>query len=461
MSAFGLWRLFHRPSSRRTGRDDAPTSLLAVVAFAASTTIFLTVLGGVHGFVWRASREHTLRAAFSAPQPGIDPMASTYVVLALFACLLLVVPLTALGGSAARLAASRRDARLSALRLAGATRGQVVAMTAIDAAMQALAGALSGIVGYIVLMPAIMQLRFQNRGFRFEELWVGPWALAATVAGVTLLALVSALSTLRRVAITPLGVLSRVTPPSPRRWRWIAAALLFAAAIIGFRLPQVQELFGLAFVIIMLVGCFAVVNLIGPLIVSTAARRKVRHPRNAATLIAMRRILDNPKRAWRNVSGVALAVFVAGITSVAAFLASGTAGGAGSRFLIDIGTGGALTLAFAAVLAAVSCGVMQAGNVYDQRDEYRMLMLEGTDRATLDRARMIEVMTPLRSVVVASAGCSLLLLFPLMGYMVMTAPVTVLAFAAGLAACFALVAVGVLASNRVAASIDPTGRRDD
>lgn len=47
--------------------------------------------------------------------------------------------------------------------------------------------------------------------------------------------------------------------------------------------------------------------------------------------------------------------------------------------------GGFLTLAFAAVLAAVSSGVMQTGNVYDQADEYRMLALEGTDEATLDK----------------------------------------------------------------------------
>ena len=45
----------------------------------------------------------------------------------------------------------------------------------------------------------------------------------------------------------------------------------------------------------------------------------------------------------------------------------------------QIVTGGVTALAFAAVLAAVSSGVMQTGNVYDQADEYRMLALEGTD----------------------------------------------------------------------------------
>lgn len=54
MSTFALWRLFHRPGSRGSAGH---TSVLAIIAFAAATTIFLTVLGGVHGFMWRASAD--------------------------------------------------------------------------------------------------------------------------------------------------------------------------------------------------------------------------------------------------------------------------------------------------------------------------------------------------------------------------------------------------------------------
>ena len=58
MSTFALWRLSPRPG-RRGGSGH--TSALAIVAFAAATAIFLTVLGGVHGFIWRASADHTLK----------------------------------------------------------------------------------------------------------------------------------------------------------------------------------------------------------------------------------------------------------------------------------------------------------------------------------------------------------------------------------------------------------------
>ncbi|RSX55263.1 FtsX-like permease family protein [Bifidobacterium samirii] len=493
MNAFALWRLFHRPGVRRDAGD---TSVLAVVAFAAATAIFLTVLGGVHGFVWRASPDHTLSCLVSDATcaPGtlaawnrrlVDPhdpamYASSYVMLAAFACLMLVVPFVSLAGSAARLAASRRDARLAALRLAGATTAQVTGLTALDAAGQALVGALIGIVGYLAVMPAIMMLNFQNQRFTFAQLWVGTPVLVGVLAGVTIIALVSALVTLRRVAITPLGVTARVRRPLPARWRLIAFVAVMAVAVVAFQNLGMFVMLDEAAVYAVVFGfmflCFAMMNVVGSWVVAVRAKAKARRPKDAATMIAARRILDDPKRAWRNVSGIALAVFVAGITSVCALLGSGGDGGSGGAgaagvagsaaadpsllFVRDIGTGGLLTLVFAAVLAAVGSGVMQAGSVVDQADSYRMLILEGIDRATLDRARFIEVLTPLNTVVVVAGGCSMLLMFPLFAAS-MTNPVTLAGFAGGLALCYALVAVGAFASNRVAAALGVAGGRAD
>lgn len=264
MNMFRLWRLFHRSGTRGTS---SRTSALAIVAFASATAVFLTVLGGLHGFIWRASADHTFGCMINSNRcaPGTyetwsktlahaDKLVATvgdghwtadqatavmntysdgYVLLAAFASLLLIVPFVALAGSAARLAASRRDARLAALRLAGATTAQVTKLTALDAGGQALLGALVGMAGYFALIPAIMLLDFQNQHFTFEQLWVGLPALAAVTVGVTLLALVSALVALRRVAITPLGVMQRTGQPMPSAWR----ALIFLAVLaVGYLL---------------------------------------------------------------------------------------------------------------------------------------------------------------------------------------------------------------------------------
>lgn len=211
--------------------------------------------------------------------------------------------------------------------------------------------------------------------------------------------------------------------------------------------------------------CFALVNLVGTWVVTFRAKLRARRPKNAATMIAMRRILDNPKRAWRNVSGVALAVFIAGMTSVCGLVASGINGNVdpldpSMLYARDISTGGFLTLAFAAVLAAVSSGVMQAGSVYDQVGEYRMLTLEGTDETTLDKARMMEVITPLNTVVAVSGGCSLLLLFPIMAAALFR-PATLMTLVAGIALCYALIAVGAIAANHVARTLNLADYRAD
>ena len=453
MSTFALWRLFHRPGLRGSAGH---TSMLAIIAFAAATTIFLTVLGGVHGFIWRASADHTVACAFDfgACRPDTvaawkrqisDPtslaqFSTAYVALAVFACMLLVVPFVALAGSAARLAASRRDARLAALRLAG----------------------------YCALMPAVMLIPFQEQRFTFEQLWVGPLALVITLAGVAILALISSLVTLRRVAITPLGVTSRTATALPSGTRMVLFVVVVVVAMIVFKNPAMLAQAGQAVMYGVIIGfmllCFALVNLIGTWVITARAKAKAKRPKDAATMIAMRRILDNPKRAWRNVSGIALAVFIAGITSICGFFGSAAvvddANDPFTVFIRDIGTGGILTLVFAAVLAAVSSGVMQAGSVYDQAGEYRMLVLEGTDVKTLNRARFIEVLTPLNIVVIVAGGCSMLLMAPLFAAS-MTEPATLASFFGGLVLCYALVSIGAFASNHVAASLNLTDYRAD
>ena len=486
MNTFTLWKLFHRRGARGIGER---TSALAVIAFAAATTIFLTVLGGVHGFIWRASADHTLGClidsgscapgtyeawkhaldeanAFVA-DPGtrwtagrsaavMDTYAGGHVILAAFACLMLIVPFISLAGSAAR--------------LAGATTAQVVKLTALDAAIQALFGAIIGIIGYVAVMPLIMLLKFQNRHFTFEQLWVGLPVLAGVLVGVTVLALVSSLITLRRVAITPLGVMNRAAQPLPAAWR----ALIFLVVMAGLyaMLSNASMFAGFAglgenAVLVLVFGAFFVgftmVNVVGTWVIAKRAKARARRPKNAAVMIAARRILDNPKRAWRNVSGVGLAVFIAVITSVGTSVSQPRGGdplNPATLYMRDIGTGGLLTLAFAAVRAAVSSGVMQAGSVYDQAAEYRMLRLEGTDERTLARARFAEVFTPLNTVVLVSGCGSMLLLFPIIA-MTLFEPVTLFSLLCGVALCYALIGVGALTANHAARRLNMVEHRAD
>lgn len=470
--------------TRKSRAASVNAQVLSVIAFAAATAIFLTVLGGLHAFIARASADGTVHCYFNTSScvPGTyeqfvkrmeeDPAASMtgfYVTLAIFASILLLVPFVTLAGSAARLAAARRDKRLAALRLIGVTTGQVVRLTALEATGQALIGALVGVVGYVALMPLIMMLHFQSRTFSFGELWVGVPAIVLTIAAVALLALCSALLTLRRVAITPLAVSAQTPAPLPGKWRVVIFVGVVAVTLVAFNsLSAISRVVGsgavMAFIMVQIGICFALFNLVGTWLVAFVAKVRVKRPKRVYQLIANRRILANPKRAWRNVSGIALAVFIAGMTSLTGAFSAETEGlSANDPSLImmqDIRTGGLLTLAFAAVLAAVSSGVMQAGSVLDQTQQYRTLVLEGTDERTLAKARMSEVIVPLTTVVVVSASFSILLLVPLFASSLVQAGV-VLSFLGGIALCYALVAVGAISANRMAAALNRVQYRAD
>ena len=103
-------------------------AILPVLAFAASSALFLTVAGGVQALsTWleHANVDHEMINLM-----GIQKL---YMGLAWVAALVLIVPLFTLGASAARLSARRRDERLASLRLIGASTTLIVGLSVADA----------------------------------------------------------------------------------------------------------------------------------------------------------------------------------------------------------------------------------------------------------------------------------------------------------------------------------------
>lgn len=432
-AAVRMWLLLRR---RDAGRSDPQrlVGVLAIVAFAVTTAVALLVLGGFQAFAQRA-----------AAAPADDYDANLYVMLAGTAAGLLLIPLATLGGAASRLAVARRDERLAALRLAGASTGQVSTLALLDSTLQALVGALIGAAGYFGLIPLVLPVTFQQQPFGYAELLLPWWVLPLAVVAVVLIALVSAAASLRRVAITPLGVAAR-TGSAALHWTRI---LPIAVVGIGFTVLVRTGQGGLIVLIVFLLGGLAVVNVVGPWLMGVIGKVAAKRAKDAASLIAARRIIDSPKTAWRSVGGVALAMFVASMAAAAALF--GAAGD--DPVMTDIGTGGRLTLVIAAVVAATSTGVMQAGRIIDQRSEYRALQLAGTDISVMDRARLREVGIPLiASVLLATAAASLFLI-PALGVGIFTQPVVVIQYLLSVAGALALVLAGSWASKGVVRTV--------
>ncbi len=386
-------------------RDDRMPGLLAVLAFAVATAALLVCIGGLGAFEARNVTPPSVGGGGLAIDAA--SIGELYVTLAWIATTCMVIPILTLGGVAARLAIARRDQRLAALRLTGATSAQVAVMTLAEAATQALLGALAGVVLYAAALPLVAQLTFQGQQLEIGELVVPAWKLVAVVAAVVVVAVLSGASSLARVAISPLGVAER-TPPKRLSVVRVVIALVAGAAWVLVITPMKEP--QRATIVVVLAGVILAVNAVGPFVVMVAGRVAGRLAPTATTLLAARRIADDPRSTWRAVGALGLAVVVVGFTSLAS---SGEPTSPVEQFLAaDLATGALVTLVIITIVGATSTGVVQAARVLDQRDQYRALALAGTSERTLHRARTWEVALPLLVTIALSAGFVLVLMLP-------------------------------------------------
>ena len=117
---------------------------------------------------------------------------------------------------------------------------------------------------------------------------------------------------LRRVHISPLGVARRTTPKPPRAWRVLP--LLVGFAELGYlcrstaspAAPAAQVQAFVPGFLLIIVGLV----IAGPWLTMVAARVMARLDQPPGTLIAARRLADDPRAAFRAVSGLVLALFI-------------------------------------------------------------------------------------------------------------------------------------------------------
>ncbi|MEU4531859.1 ABC transporter permease [Micromonospora ureilytica] len=291
---------------RYPGRD------LGTVGPAALTSpdTLLVIAGGTPDQVGKLPNAQQVTRVGDSPAL---PEATVNLILGVIAGGLLF-PVLIFIGTATRLSAARREQRFAAMRLVGATPRQISMVAAVEAAAAAVAGTAVGFGLFYAFRDPLASIPFTGMPFFPSDMSLGVLDLLMVALGVPAGAALAAQVSLRRVRISPLGVTRRVTPRAPRAYRLIpmvlgVAVLLFA---IGFR-PETSDgqaavfLPGLLLIMVGLV--FA-----GPWLTMVGARVMARYANRPATLIAARRLADNPKAGFRAISGIMLALFV---TSVA------------------------------------------------------------------------------------------------------------------------------------------------
>jgi hypothetical protein len=252
----------------------------------------------------------------------------------------LLLPVLILIATASRLSAARREERFAAMRLVGATPRQISAVSAVEAVVAAVAGVAIGFALFFAFRPLLYHVPFTGAPFAQGDLSLHGIDIVLAVIGVPVAAVVSARLALRRVQISPLGVNRRASSRPPRMVRIIP--LLAGIAVLayfdahgkpGSNGGQLLEL--LVGFVLLVVGLV----LAGPWFTTAGSRLMAKRASRPATLIAGRRLLDNPKAAFRFISGLVIALFVAsaliGALSSIAVVSSSGGGSAGKGTLAE------------------------------------------------------------------------------------------------------------------------------
>ena len=400
-------------SARLANRQGAALlDSFAVVAFAVSSFLTLTTVGGFAMFV---NRKDTIDAIM-AENLGIDPQITmsagvSYVIFASIALALLIVPLFTLGTGAARLGAQGRSKRLASLRLVGMTAGQVQRLALVETLVQYVVGFLIGFVLYLVTAPAWHALSFEAVPIGVTEMILPWWGMLAVFLVLGGLAAASTLLGLVQVSISPLGVARRMNAGSVKMWRLV---LLVVVAIVVFvvfsKFTDTQTMDEVLRVLIpgaIAVGILALAfNIAGPLFVQILARTRL-GSKSATSLLAARRIVDDPRAAWRNIGGVVLMGFVAAAaTSLSVFSISDTVTVGmnvplgqdidtfNRAMAVDVVKGVMVAFAFSLIIGAVSTMIQQASDVFDRAGEEKALVQMGAPMKTFYGTRLKQVMWP-------------------------------------------------------------------
>jgi hypothetical protein len=278
--------------------------------------------------------QQTLANCYDCKSGGVGSGPVLQWILAAGAVALLL-PVLILIATASRLSAARREERFAAMRLVGATPAQVSVISTVEATVAAVAGVAIGFALFYLFRPLLYHVPFTGAPLARGDLSLHWIDVLLVVIGVPIAAVVSARLGLRRVRISPLGVSRRASSAPPRIVRIVpllagigVLAYFDAVGKPGGNGTQVLELL-VAFTLVV-VGLV----LAGPWFTTAGSRLMTKRASRPATLIAGRRLLDNPKAAFRFVSGLVIALFVtsAAIGALSSVLAvSSTGGGSTGR----------------------------------------------------------------------------------------------------------------------------------
>lgn len=392
-----LAKMLLRPS--RLGLD-------AVLLPAASFTVVTAVTLGVMTL--------TLRL-WAVP----DNAFNAYALLGGALLAFLLGPVVSLVSSATRLSTWRRNERLSALRLLGASSwflrrvaiGEMVIVLALGIAV--------GTIVYLAAAPLLALIPVQGLAAHAEDRWPSWQVVLGVVVLLFLLVVGIIVASLQRIEVSPLAVWARATPRRARVRGLVVGVGVIVVGLVAMQVAgQSWGVTGIAFgYVVVLTAIMTAMNLIGPVLTRWVALLRRWRARDLASLLAARSVLEDPKAAWRQVSPVAIATFIiVPADSVLGYLntiarSSDLVGQADRVLFADFRTLATVSVVIAFLIVCCSVGVSQASEILDRRATYVVLDRIGVPRSLMQRARRRAVWIPLSVATFGAALLSMALLF--------------------------------------------------
>ncbi len=352
-------------------------------------------------------------------QPGLRPGVITVL-------LLFCVPILSFVGQCVRVGAPARDRRLAALRMAGGTPGDVRGIVALETGLAATAGAVVGAGVYVVLHSVLRhpEPRLPPEPGRVEsmirvagapnlptDVWPTWWLFGIACLLVPVGATVASLIAMRRISISPFGVLHRQSHRPPA----VAPAILFVVGVAGLVLwgSVAQKLgtsegggvFGAVALLLFVMAVAGLVFGTAALAyqIGTWLAPRTGHP---ALLIASRRLVDAPFTASRPSSVVVLAVMLGSAVqgTRASFLAITDPT---ETFYQDTFTLLDVVLAVGVAVAVAGLMVTAVEGVIARRRALAALAASGTPRRVLGEAVLLETVVPLGPAIILASAAGL------------------------------------------------------
>lgn len=358
-------------------------------------------------------------------EPGLRPG----VIVAL---LLVAVPVLALAGQSIRFGSPARDRRLAALRLAGATPRQTVLVAAAETVLAAGGGALLGLACYFAGRPLLHR---PNAGGRLPlptDVLPPAWATVAIVLAAPVVAALVGAFLLRKVIVTPLGVIRRTRRSRPGVWPGL---LMLGGVLVPLSVWPVAGWFtgfadlrnntiGAAVIVVALV--LAVLGVVAGTAWIAASTGWLLHrfSRRPAMLLAGRQLMADPWNGSRTLAAL-LGAVVVGAGTLHGRSTLFTTMAAEREYARRYNSAGQVTYpdyfyvrsvelvntAVAVVIALAAAGMLVAlaEGIVSRRRGYAALVATGVPRRTLGEAVAWQTLAPLvpALAVALSVGLSL------------------------------------------------------